>query len=133
MELKSVGTVHSNFKTHKDAPRQGRFSKEESTLEIYPEYSEALKGIEDLDYILVLYWGNEAKRDVLATTPRGGNREGEQGVFTIRSPNRPNPIASCVCEIIEVNENKIKVKGLDAFDESPILDIKIHVPELDSM
>ncbi|NLK64585.1 MAG: tRNA (N6-threonylcarbamoyladenosine(37)-N6)-methyltransferase TrmO [Tissierellia bacterium] len=130
MNLKKIGLVHSIYKNKGDAPRQGKLSKQESTIEIFPEYKEGLKGIEKLSHIIVLYWGDRANRETLKSIPPGS--ETEKGVFAIRSPNRPNPIALCVCEIVSVNDNVIKVIGLDAFNNSPVLDIKVYVPKIDT-
>ena len=130
MNLKKIGFVHSIYEKKGDAPRQGKLSRQESTIEIFPEYREGLDGIEKLSHIIVLYWGDRADREALKSTPPGSKTE--KGVFTIRSPHRPNPIALCVCEIVSVNDNIIKVIGLDAFNNSPVLDIKVYVPKIDT-
>ncbi|NYB75025.1 tRNA (N6-threonylcarbamoyladenosine(37)-N6)-methyltransferase TrmO [Sedimentibacter hydroxybenzoicus DSM 7310] len=130
MNLKRIGIVHSIYKEKGDAPRQGKLSNQESTIEIFPEYIDGLDGIEELSHIVVLYWGDRANRETLKSTPPGSKTE--KGVFTIRSPHRPNPIALCVCKIISVKENIITVTGLDAFDNSPVLDIKVFVPKIDT-
>lgn len=130
MELKKIGIVHSVYAEKGDAPRQGKYSQQESTIEILPAYAAALAGIKERSHIVVLYWGDRANRETLLSVPPGSDRE--RGVFAIRSPNRPNPIAICVCKLISVEENILTVVGLDALNGSPVLDIKAYVAPLDT-
>jgi len=131
MELVSIGVIHSPYKGKKDAPFQGRMNSSEVVLEIYPEYVDGLLDIEKRKHIIVLYWQHLAKRDILkSATPWGPE---VKGVFGTRSPNRPNPIAFCVADLLKVEGNKLYVKGVDALDKSPILDIKTYVYDLDSI
>ncbi|WP_324824379.1 tRNA (N6-threonylcarbamoyladenosine(37)-N6)-methyltransferase TrmO [Sinanaerobacter sp. ZZT-01] len=130
MELKQIGLVHSPYKTKGSAPRQGKLSEETATMEIFMDYADAMKGIERLSHVIVLYWGDQANREILQSAPPW--QQEELGVFSTRSPNRPNPIAFCVCKIINVEGRLIQVTGLDALDGSPILDIKGYSTEVDS-
>lgn len=129
IELRQIGIIHSPYKERGDAPRQGMLSREEAWLEIFPEFLEGLLGLEETGKIVVIYWGDRADRDILQSKPHGISEK--RGVFASRSPNRPNPLALCVCEIKEISGNKFKVTGLDALDGSPLLDIKIHSVEVD--
>lgn len=129
--LKPVGTVHSNYESMNDAPFQGRFAAEEAVLEIKKEYEEGLKDIETNKRLIVLYWADKAKRETLRTrTPWGPE---VRGVFSCRSPSRPNPISICVVELIGRDSNRLTVKGLDAVDGSPVLDIKPYSAKIDSV
>ncbi|ADH61361.1 protein of unknown function UPF0066 [Thermoanaerobacter mathranii subsp. mathranii str. A3] len=131
MDLIPIGIIRSPYKKRGDAPKQGRMSDKEAVLEIYPEFVDGLCDIESKKHIIVLYWCHLGKRDVLKTvTPWGPE---VKGVFATRSPSRPNPIAFCVADVIKVEGNKLYVKGVDALDGSPILDIKPYVYELDSI
>lgn len=130
MQLKQIGIVQSSYKDRKDAPRQGKFSDETSILVLEETYLPALTTIEELSHIIVLYWGNKANREILES-PTPWSPDVIRGVFTTRSPNRPNPIAFCVCKIINIDGNKIEVSGLDALDGSPLLDIKAYAPDVD--
>lgn len=131
MELKPIGIIHSPYREKQDAPRQGRLSDKEITLEIYPEFIRALKGIEKASHIFVLYWGDRAMRDVLQSkTPFS---EEPVGVFASRSPNRPNPVALCVADLLRKEGNLLTVRGVDALDGSPLLDIKVYASEIDSV
>ena len=130
MELTPIGAIHSPYRERKDAPRQGRLSDNEITLEIFSDFAQCLKEIEKASHIIVLYWGDRAKRDVLQSkTPFSSE---PVGVFASRSPNRPNPIALCVADLIRREGNLLTVRGVDALDGSPLLDIKVYSPAIDS-
>jgi len=130
MELIPIGKIHSDFKTKSEAPRQGRLVNNISTIEVFDDYIEGIKEVKDVTHIIVLYWGDQSDRKVIRTkTPFSTT---EIGVFATRSPNRPNPIAFCVCEVVEVSDREIKVKHLDALNGSSVLDLKVYSSELDS-
>ena len=124
-----IGIIHSPFQQRGDAPRQGRWSDFESELEIFPPFREGLKDIDRASHLIVLYWGNRADRTVLQS--RTPFSEIPMGVFATRSPNRPNPIAFCVAEVIQQQGDRLTVRGLDALDGSPLLDIKVYAPAVD--
>ncbi len=129
MQLTPVGIIHSPYKERKDAPRQGRLSDNEIILEIFPDFAPGLKDIARASHIIVLYWGDRANRDILQSkTPFS---EVPVGVFGSRSPNRPNPIAFCVADLIRQEGNRLIVRAVDALDGSPLLDIKAYAPALD--
>lgn len=129
MELKPIGIISSPYKKRGDAPRQGRYSEEISKIKVFDEYTEALQDIERHKYYYIFYWLDRAERDKLKGVPPG--RTKERGVFSIRSPARPNPIAICLVELIMVEKSILTVKWLDALDGSPLLDIKPFWPETD--
>jgi tRNA-Thr(GGU) m(6)t(6)A37 methyltransferase TsaA len=131
MELIPIGVIHSPYKERGDAPHQGRLSENEITLEILPQFVDGLKDIGRVSHLIVLYWGDRARRDVLQSpTPFS---ETPVGVFASRSPNRPNPIAFCVADLLRQEGNRLIVRGVDALDGSPLLDIKAYTAALDSI
>lgn len=130
MQLKPIGVIHSPYFEQKDAPRQGRLSENRIILEIFPEFSVGLKEIEKASHVYVLYWGDRSNREILQS-PTPFSRE-PVGVFASRSPNRPNPIALCVADLIDRDGNRLTVRGVDALDGSPLLDIKVYSPQIDS-
>jgi tRNA-Thr(GGU) m(6)t(6)A37 methyltransferase TsaA len=131
MNLKQIGVIHSPWKARGDAPFQGRKAKEEQTIEVYPEYAEGMKDIERASHLIVLYWCHLAGREKLQTvTPFGPEI---RGVFACRAPARPNPIAFCVAELIRRDGNRLLVRGVEALDGSPLLDIKPYSSEIDSV
>ena len=126
-----MGVIHSPYREPGEAPRQGCFSDRTVELEIYPRFAEGLKDVEQATHLIVLYWCHQACRDTLQTrTPFGPEI---RGVFACRSPSRPNPIAFCVAELLEVKENRLLVRGVDALDGSPLIDIKPYSSEVDSV
>jgi tRNA (adenine37-N6)-methyltransferase len=129
MKLKAIGIIHSKYQKPSEAPRQGRNSAELSQIFIFEEYREGLQSIDKYKNLIVLYWLDRARKDMLRVIPPGKTRE--RGVFSSRSPSRPNPIAFCVVEVIKIEDGTITVRGLDALDKSPVLDIKPFIPELD--
>lgn len=105
-------------------------------VRIFPEFCSGLKGIEDFSHLTVLYWihlkDTEKDRITLLVFPRHHKVNVETGVFACRSPSRPNPIGLCVVELLEVKNGLLTVRGLDALEGSPIIDIKPYIPRLDS-
>lgn len=131
MKLKSIGIIHSPYKKREDAPHQGRYFDKLSKITIFEEYKDAMDCMDQNKYYFILYWLDRADRNKLKGIPPGKNEE--KGVFSIRSPIRPNPIALCLVELISINGNVLTVKWLDALDGSPLLDIKPFRPEIDCL
>ncbi len=129
MELSQIGVIKSPYKIRTSAPRQGRNSEEISEIIIFKDYLDGLDSIGRHEYLFILYWLDRAERQKLKVTPPGELEE--KGVFSIRSPARPNPIALCLVKILKVKDNSIFVKWLDALDGSLLLDIKPFIKELD--
>lgn len=124
-----IGVVHSDFGEPAD-PKTARCSL--STLEIYEKYLLALSGIEKYRFIFVIYHIHRALGYDLLVHPMGDESIPKRGLFATRTPRRPNPIGLTVVEVLNVEGNKITVTGLDALDESPILDIKPYEEHFDS-
>lgn len=105
---------------------------ESTRLEIFEKYTDALLGLEDFSHIKVLYWFHENdspdKRAILRVHPRKNENNPLQGVFATHSPVRPNLIAISICRILNINGNAIEIDEIDAFDGSPVIDIKCFIP-----
>ncbi len=129
MELKAIGKVKSPFKIKNGSSHQGRFSEELSTIIVFPEFAEALEGIENFTNLIVIYWLDRSGPAALKVVPHG--RKEKRGLFTTRAPVRPNPLALCMVELVKVEGNILTVKWLDALDKSLVLDIKPFVPTID--
>lgn len=128
MQLKSIGIIHSPYKERKKCPPQGR--EEICWIEVFEEYKGGLKDIDGFSHLLLVYWLHCSKNySLLVKTPWDSE---PHGVFATRSPNRPNALGLSVVELIEREENKLKVKGLDALEGTPLLDIKPYLPPIDS-
>ena len=114
-----------------------RAGEQEATVRIFPEFCAGLKGITDFSHLIVLYWihmrDNEEERGTLLVFPRRHAVNVQMGVFSTRSPSRPNPIGLCVVELLKVEECTLTVKELDALEGSPIIDIKPYIPRADTI
>jgi len=127
VDIKIIGVVHSPYKTTADAPFQG--NDKTSKIEIFKEYEGGLKDIEGFTHLHVLYWLHKSKGySLLVTTPWDTI---PHGLFTTRSPHRPNPIGHAVVELVGQKDNVLSVRGLDAIDETPVMDIKPYIKKLD--
>ncbi len=144
--LRPVGFVRSPLKTSLVGSEKGALTGEEqlehirgkirqieslvSELVIAPELEGLLDDIEDFSHIIVLYWPHlipEERRRIVHVHPMGLTDVPKKGVFATRSPARPNPVLISTVELIEHRGNVLMVKGLEAVDGSPILDIKPYV------
>lgn len=126
-----VGYVRSRIKNRDEAPRQGRDASIEARIEILPRYSEALRGMGELSQLILICWLHQADRSILVVHPRGDKSVPLTGVFGTRSPVRPNPLAVYTVELLNVEGNTLTVRGIDAIDGTPVLDVKPHVHRLD--
>jgi len=130
LDLKPIGTIHSPYKSREEAPYQGYGREEICAVELFPEFEEGLKDIEGFSHLILIYWFHKSKGYSLNvktpwdTTPHG--------LFTTRSPNRPCPLGLCVVELLAREGKILKVKGLDALDGTPLLDIKPYISSLDA-
>ncbi len=129
MEFKPIGVIHSPYKGVEDAPRQGSILNDLSEIRIFEEYAEGLKDIESWQHLIILYWLDKAKRDTLLTVSSFDSRI--HGVFAVRSPHRPNPIGLAVVDLIEVKDNVLRIRGIDAIDGTLVIDIKPYYAEID--
>jgi L-fuculose-phosphate aldolase len=122
-----IGILHCDLQLRRETPRNYDISSEEGIIELYPQYIQGLDGIRAGDEILVLFWFNQARRDILRVHPRGDTNLPIRGVFATRSPVRPNPIALSRLRVLAIEQNLITVRGLDAMDKTPVLDIKMNL------
>ncbi|HID89140.1 MAG TPA: tRNA (N6-threonylcarbamoyladenosine(37)-N6)-methyltransferase TrmO [Anaerolineae bacterium] len=98
---------------------------------IDPDLAEGLDGLRPGDDVLVLFWFHRSEGYALRVHPRGDPARPMRGVFATRSPRRPNPIGATVARILRIEGNILEVIGLDAWDGSPVLDIKPYAPTFD--
>ncbi len=110
-------------------------SSETTGIEIFPPFRDALLGMAGFSHIIVLYWFDRndtpEKRDTLRVHPRADQNNPLTGVFATRSPRRPNLIGLSVCKIKAVEQGRIVVDSIDAFDQTPVIDIKPYIPVSD--
>lgn len=105
-------------------------------LRIFERYHNAIKGLDGFSHVFVLYWFDRndtpEKRNILQIHPRGNRKNPLTGVFACRAPVRPNLIALSLCKVLSIQNGIITVDKIDAFDGSPILDIKPYIPSIDN-
>ena len=129
LELKPIGIIHSPYKNMRAAPYQGYKSEDISQIEVFKEFEEGLRDIEGFSHIIVIYWFHKSQGyHLLVKTPWDDSLH---GLFTTRSPHRPCPLGLTVAELVVREKNILKVKGLDAIDGTPLLDIKPCIPSTD--
>ena len=128
-ELRAIGTVESPLVDRDLAPKQGDEGAPDAWLQIDPSVTVGLRDLMPGMEILVLTWLDRARRDVLVVHPRDDPANPEQGVFSTRSADRPNPIGVHRVTIVAIEDTRIRVQNLEALDGTPVVDIK---PVLDS-
>ena len=122
--LKPIGILHCDLTKREHTPKNYDESWHVGTIEIYQEFIEGLDGIRKGDTIVVLFWLDRADRSILRVHPRGDKSKPKRGIFSTRSPLRPNPIAISELLVQDINKNILTVKGLDILDSTPVIDIK---------
>ncbi len=123
--LRPIGIVRSAIKSRQESPHQGKEGAPAAWLEINPVFVEGLDGLTAGSEIILLTWLHQAQRDVLKVHPRGEPDAPLRGVFTTRSPDRPNPIGLHRVDILEIEKpGRLRVHPLEALDGTPVIDIK---------
>jgi tRNA-Thr(GGU) m(6)t(6)A37 methyltransferase TsaA len=125
--LKPIGTVESPLIDRESAPKQGREGSPDVWLDFEPAVREGLEDLRVGEQVIVLTWLDRAERDVLRVHPRGDTTIPEHGVFSTRSPDRPNPIGLHLVEVLAIEGQRVKVNNLEALDGTPILDVKPRI------
>jgi tRNA-Thr(GGU) m(6)t(6)A37 methyltransferase TsaA len=119
-----IGRVRSPLVDLDLAPRQGDEGAPDAWLVLDPDQREAMRDLQVGTRVIVLTWLDRARRDVRVVHPRGDPNSPVQGVFSTRSPDRPNPIGLHSVEILAIDDTCIHVRNLEALDGTPIVDIK---------
>jgi tRNA-Thr(GGU) m(6)t(6)A37 methyltransferase TsaA len=126
-----IGRIHTPWARREDCPKNARESEAVCTIELDARWAPALKDVETCSHLVVLYWMDQARRDLALQVPR---HYGEQrGTFALRSPARPNPIAMSVVKLIKVEGTRLSVVGLDCLDGTALLDLKPYFASTDSV
>ncbi|MGB9135491.1 MAG: tRNA (N6-threonylcarbamoyladenosine(37)-N6)-methyltransferase TrmO [Candidatus Bathyarchaeia archaeon] len=129
INIKPIGVVKNRVKE----PRFGSFADIVSEIIVDEKFTDALNGIEDYSHVIIVYWMDKVKDYVITHRPQGNPDVPVVGVFACRCPQRPNPIAITTVRLMGRKGNKIKVKGLDILDGTPIIDIKPYWPIYDNV
>lgn len=128
-----IGRLRTPWPTRDDCPRNGRKVEAVATVEIDPPFRAALMGVERFSHLILLYWMDEARRDLVVQVPGHGDGR-PRGTFALRSPVRPNPIALSVVDLLGCDPaaGRLTVRGLDCRDGTPLLDVKPYFPSVDA-
>ena len=128
--FKPIGIIHTPFRSLKGIPIQAQMSEAKGIIEIFKNYTPALKDLDGFSHLICIYFFDMVKLPVpLQSKPFVSNNL--KGVFAIRTPFRPNPIGISILKIQKIKKNQINVINVDILDKTPLLDIKPYVPEFD--
>jgi tRNA-Thr(GGU) m(6)t(6)A37 methyltransferase TsaA len=123
-EVRAIGRVSSSLTDLDSAPRQADEGAPEAWLVFDQQMAEGLRNIRGGDEVFLITWLDRADRDLLSVHPRGDVNRAAEGVFSTRSPHRPNPIGLHRVEITETDGCRLRVRSLEAVDGTPIIDVK---------
>ena len=120
MELYPIGHVETPFETREDAPAQGEETPYAANVHVDEQFRDGLDRFEVDDHVVVVWWAGDAARDSLRA------QDGDRGVFSTRSPARPNPVCVTECELVAVDTEAgtLAVRGVDMVDGTPVIDLK---------
>jgi tRNA (adenine37-N6)-methyltransferase len=128
--LKPIGTVRSEI------TQRGRRDADDIVAEIVidPEFTGGLDNLDEFSHAVVIYYFHKTKKPApMKVHPRYRSEPTPVGVFASRSPDRPNPLGKTNVRLLERRGNVLKVRGLDAIDGTPVLDIKPYIPGVDTV
>jgi tRNA (adenine37-N6)-methyltransferase len=117
-----IGVIHTPWRTRATAPKQGKLDGPICQIELFEPWSAGLQGLEQFKYAQAIYWLHQSRRDLVLQSPK--HDPGRRGVFALRSPIRPNPIGVSTVEIVGIENNIVRVRGLDCVDGTPLIDLK---------
>jgi tRNA-Thr(GGU) m(6)t(6)A37 methyltransferase TsaA len=126
-----IGRIQTPWHRRDDCPKNARESDAVCTVTLDMRWVEALAGLETASHVILLYWMDEARRDLVLQAPH--HYAAPRGTFALRSPVRPNPIALSVARLLRIEGNRLSVIGLDCLDNTPLLDIKPYFASTDSV
>jgi tRNA-Thr(GGU) m(6)t(6)A37 methyltransferase TsaA len=131
-----IGRIRSAWTTRAECPKNPGEARERgkpAALEIEPAYRAGLAGLERFSHAVILYWMHQARRDLIVQAPQ--HVDAPRGVFALRSPVRPNPIAMAVVRLgaIDLDAGRIGIDATDALDGTPLIDIKPYRPGVDAV
>lgn len=126
MKLKAIGKVHNGL-----TENPGDWTKVRSRIILDPKYVEGLQGLKHFRHIWIVFGFHRQRQTMLKVHPRHDPSKPLVGVFASRSPTRPNKLGVTLVRLVSVKKNVLVVKDLDAFDGSPVFDIKPFEDEID--
>jgi tRNA-Thr(GGU) m(6)t(6)A37 methyltransferase TsaA len=125
-----IGRIRTPWTRREDCPKNAGESATVCKVEIDERYARGLDKVETCTHLILLYWMDQARRDLVLQTPR---HYGEgRGTFALRSPVRPNPIALSVVTLLKVERTTLTIRNIDCLDNTPLLDIKPYFASVDA-
>jgi tRNA-Thr(GGU) m(6)t(6)A37 methyltransferase TsaA len=125
-----IGRIRTPWSRREECPKNSGESDAICTIELDPRYEAGLADVRGCTHLIVLYWMDRAPRNLVLQTPR--HYGVARGVFALRSPARPNPIAMSVVQLIEIDGVRLRARGLDCLDGTPLLDLKPYFASTDA-
>jgi tRNA-Thr(GGU) m(6)t(6)A37 methyltransferase TsaA len=126
-----IGHIRTPWTRREDCPKNARESDAVCTIEVDPRWRAALRGLETCSHVIVLYWMDRARRDLVLQRPRHYSEQ--RGTFALRSPVRPNPVALSVARLAGIDDGRLSAVGLDCIDGTPLIDLKPYFASTDSV
>ena len=117
-----IGTIHTPWRTRQECPKRGSLDGPICSIVVEERWRMGLTGLDGHRRIQVLYWMQRARRDLVLQTPFSTMQT--TGTFALRSPVRPNPIASSIVKLVAIDGTTLQVRGLDCLDGTPLIDLK---------
>jgi tRNA-Thr(GGU) m(6)t(6)A37 methyltransferase TsaA len=125
-----IGRIRTPFKRRQDCPRNTAQSEAIGRVEVAPRYAAGLKDLQLYSHVILLYWMDQARRDLVEQLP--AHLDQPRGTFALRSPVRPNPVALAVVELVGIEGSALTVRHVDCIDGTPLVDIKPYFASTDS-
>lgn len=130
MKLRSIGILHTPFKTKENMPIQPAGARGiKGRAEIKPKYAKGLDDLDGFSHIYLIYYFHKSGKYSLSVKPFLDDTY--RGLFSTRAPKRPNRIGISVVKLLSVKDNILELENVDMLDGTPLLDIKPYVPEFD--
>jgi tRNA (adenine37-N6)-methyltransferase len=121
-EVYFIGRILTPWTDRLECPRQGRPDGPTCRIDVFPPWDNGLDSIGEFERLEVLYWLHESRRDLAMQSPRSDGQA--RGVFSLRTPVRPNPIATSIVQLVKVEGPVLFVRGMDCLDGTPLIDLK---------
>jgi len=121
-EVYFIGRIHTPWTDRLKCPRQGRPDGPTCRIEVFAPWDRGLDSIAEFERLEVLYWLHESRRDLALQSPASDGKA--RGVFSLRTPVRPNPIATSIVQLVKVEGSVLHVRGMDCLDGTPLIDLK---------
>lgn len=119
-----IGHVVSELKSLEDCPLQEFESAPTARIHVYPTYTKGMRSFKTGDKVVILTWLHKGDRSIVECRPRRATTGPVIGVFSTRSPDRPNPVGLHHAKVVSITENEIVVDALEVLDQTPVIDIK---------